>query len=132
MAIQTTYTNIRTDLPHLWDEVTRNHEIVIISKHGSENVALISASELASLAETVHLLKSSKNAERLLTALYRAQDRTIPSQTLEELRQEVGLEQNPFASLHIALQSAEELDPAPQRRLDLARVVRGAAHHGNH
>ena len=93
MAIQTTYTKVHTDLPHLWDEVTRNHEIVIISKHGSENVALISASELRSLAETVHLLKSSKNAERLLTDLHRAQARTIPSQTLEELRQEVGLEQ---------------------------------------
>jgi antitoxin YefM len=92
MAIQTTYTKVRTDFAKLWDEVVLNQEIVIISKRGSENVALISASELSSLVETAHLLKSSKNAERLLTALNRAKAQTVPPQTIEEFRQEVGLD----------------------------------------
>ncbi len=67
-------------------------EIVIISKRGSEDIALISASELSSLVETAHLLRSSKNAERLFTALERAKARTVPPQTLHNLRQEIGLE----------------------------------------
>ena len=93
MAIQTTFANVQTNFPALWDEVVLKQEIVIISKHDSENVALISVSELESLLETVHLLSSSKNAERLLTALHRATEHTVPPQTIEKLRQEVGLEQ---------------------------------------
>lgn len=93
MAIQTTYTNVRTNLAKLWDEVVLNQEIVIISKNGSEDVALISASELSSLVETAHLLRSSKNAERLLTALERAKTKRVTPQTIEEFRQEVGLGQ---------------------------------------
>ena len=93
MAIQTTYTNVQTNFPKLWDEVILKQEIVIISRHDSDDVALISALELASLLETVYLLSSSKNAERLLTALHRAKARTVSPQTIEELRQEIGLEQ---------------------------------------
>ena len=93
MPIQTTYTQVRSNLAKLWDEVTRNQEIVIISRRGSEDVALISASELSGLIETVHLLRSPKNAERLLAALNRAKARTVEPQTLEELRREVGFNQ---------------------------------------
>ena len=93
MAIQTTYTKVRSDFAKLWDAVTLKQEIVIISRRGSEDVAMISASELAGLAETAHLLKTSKNAERLLTALNRAKAETVAPQTIEELRQEVGLDQ---------------------------------------
>ena len=92
MSIQTTYTQARSNWAKLWDEVTLNQEIVIISKRRSEDVALISASELSSLIETAHLLRSPKNAERLLAALNRAVDWTVEPQTLEELRREVGLD----------------------------------------
>jgi PHD/YefM family antitoxin component YafN of YafNO toxin-antitoxin module len=39
------------------------------------NVAPLPAAELASLKETAHLLRSPKNARRLLTALRRAERR---------------------------------------------------------
>src|SRR2546425_492972 len=42
--------------------------------------------ELESLVETAHLLRSPKDAERLLTALRRALARKGKGQTLEELR----------------------------------------------
>jgi antitoxin YefM len=93
MPIQTTYTNARANLARLYNEVTANQEIVIINRRGYEDVALIAASELSSLAETAHLLRSPKNAERLLKALGRAKARTIKPQTLKQLRREVGLEQ---------------------------------------
>ena len=91
MAIQTTYTRARGNFASLWDEVTLNRQIVIIERRGVEPVALISADELEGLMETAYLLRSPKNAERLLTALGRAQRKEGTPQTVVELRREVGL-----------------------------------------
>ena len=91
MAIQTTYTHARANLAALCDAVTTNREVVIIHRRGAGDVALIAADELSSLLETAHLLRSPKNAERLLTALARAQHRTLSPQSLDELRREMGL-----------------------------------------
>jgi antitoxin YefM len=93
MAIQTTYTHARANLAKLCNEVTLNQEVVIINRRGAQDVALIAAAELASLAETAHLLRSPKNAERLLQALTRAKARTVKPQTVGVLREEVGLGQ---------------------------------------
>jgi antitoxin YefM len=93
MPLQTTYTNARANLAKLFDEVTANQEVIFINRRGYEDVALISASELSSLFETAHLLRSPKNAERLLTALNRAKARTKKPQSLEKLRRAIGLEQ---------------------------------------
>lgn len=92
MAIQTTYSNARANLASLLDQATDNREIVIISRRGAEDVALVAVSELSSLLETAHLLRSPKNAQRLLTALKRATTRKVKPQTLENLRQEMGLD----------------------------------------
>ncbi len=91
LAIRTTYTQARANLAELCDEVTENQEVVIISRRGAEDVALVSASELSSLTETAHLLRSPRNAERLLKALERAEAETVAPQTVEELRRELGL-----------------------------------------
>ena len=91
MPIQTTYTSARAQFAKLWDEVTKNQEIVIIKRRGAEDVALISASELSSLLETSHLLRSPKNARRLLQALERARSRKATPSSLDFLKKEVGL-----------------------------------------
>jgi len=93
MAIQTTYTAARANLAKLCDEVTENRRIVIISRKGRHDVALISADELSGLLETLHLLRSPKNAERLLTAMNRAKSRKPRGKSVTTLRKEVGLEQ---------------------------------------
>ena len=72
MAKQTTCSQARTNLAKLLDEVTHSRRSVIITRRGKEDVALIAASELAGLRETAHLLRSPRNAERLLAALTRA------------------------------------------------------------
>ncbi|MCK4760594.1 MAG: type II toxin-antitoxin system prevent-host-death family antitoxin [Candidatus Aminicenantes bacterium] len=92
MLIQTTYTDARAQFAKLWDEVTNNREVVIIKRRGAEDVALISASELTGLLETSHLLRSPKNAERLLAAFERAAKKKGMPQTIEELKKEVGVE----------------------------------------
>ncbi len=93
MSIETTYTQARAKLASFCDEVTANQEVVIIHRSGAEDVALVSAAELAGLVETAHLLRSPKNAQRLLQALRRAQSRTVAPQSLEEPRQQVGLDE---------------------------------------
>jgi len=94
MTIQTNYTQARASLAKLLDEVTKNRQVVIIQRRGQEDVALVSADELESLLETAHLLRSPKNAERLLAALGRALRDEISASnlTLEQLRREVGLD----------------------------------------
>ena len=72
MFIQTTYSNARANLASLLDQVSDNREIVVIKRRGSEDVALVAVSELSILLETAHLLRSPKNAQRLLAALERA------------------------------------------------------------
>ena len=93
MTIQTTYSNARAHLAQLWDEVTQNQEVVVITRRGSEDVAMVTASELSSLLETAHLLRSPKNARRLLTALNRAmEDSPMETETIEEFRQGLKLD----------------------------------------
>ena len=91
MAIHTSYTDARANLAKLCDEATANRETVIIRRRGREDVALIAASELASLTETNYLLSSPANAARLLRALNRAKKRKRKPQTADALRREIGL-----------------------------------------
>jgi antitoxin YefM len=92
MTIQTTYSQARANLAKLLDQVTQDREIVIIERRGSEDAALISASELSSLLETAYLLRSPANAERLLSALGRALKSEGRPMTIQELEREVGLD----------------------------------------
>ena len=92
MTIQTTYTQARASLATLLDQVTKNREVVIIQRRGGEDVAMITADELAGILETAHLLRSPVNAKRLLTALDRVRKQSGTPQTIEDLRTEVGFE----------------------------------------
>ncbi len=91
MAIETTYTHARANFARLCDAAAEDREIIIIRRRNAEDVALIAVDELSSLLETAHLLRSPRNAERLLTALARVRSGSVEPQTVEELRTEVGL-----------------------------------------
>jgi antitoxin YefM len=92
MAIHTSYTDARANLARLCDEATDNRETIIIKRRGREDVALIAASELASLTETTYLLSSPANAARLLRSLKRAKKGNLKPQTIDDLRREIGME----------------------------------------
>ncbi len=92
MPTITTYTQARATLAALCNEVTATREPIIIRRRNAEDVAIVSADELESLMETAHLLRSPKNAERLLLALSRAQNRDLPPSSVEDLRREIGLD----------------------------------------
>lgn len=67
--MHTTYTKARENLASLLDKVVDDREIIIIERRNKPNVAIIAADELASLREAAYLLRSPKNAARLLEAL---------------------------------------------------------------
>jgi antitoxin YefM len=93
MSIETTYTHARANFAKLCDAAAEDREVVIIRRRDAEDVALIAADELSSLQETAHLLRSPANAARLLTALARAQQHSLSSESIATLREELGLDQ---------------------------------------
>lgn len=72
MALTISYTKAREQLADVLDQVENDQEDVIITRKGHEDVALVSAAELAALRETAHLMRSPRNALRLLQAFERA------------------------------------------------------------
>ena len=73
------------------DQVTDTREPVLIRRRGREPVALIAADELAGWLETAYLLRSPKNARRLLEASRRAADKEGKPADVDELRARLGL-----------------------------------------
>lgn len=88
MPIETTYTSLRENLASILDQVTDQQETVIVRRKGSRDVAMVPARELVGLMETAHLLRSPKNAKRLLSALRSAEEGKVKATTASELRRE--------------------------------------------
>ena len=93
MSIETTYSQARAELAELMNRVTHDREVVVVKRRDHPAVAMIAADELASLMETAHLLRSPKNAERLLVALGRARRSKGKAVTVATLRQQAGLDE---------------------------------------
>ncbi len=55
---QVTYTEAQANLDQLCEQVINDRDTIIITRSDGENVALIAADELASLLETVYLLRA--------------------------------------------------------------------------
>jgi antitoxin YefM len=91
MPIETTYTSLRERLASILDQVADDREVVIVRRRGEKDVALVPADELEGLMETAHLLRSPRNARRLLTALRRATSRKGRTGSVEKLRREMRL-----------------------------------------
>ena len=82
---------MRDKLASILDRVVEDREVVIVRRRGARDVALVPADDLAGLIETAHLLRSPRNAKRLITALRRAERRKGKPETTAELRRESGL-----------------------------------------
>jgi antitoxin YefM len=93
MPVETTYTGLRERLAAVLDQVANDQEVVIVRRRGAKDVALIPADELAGLLETAHLLRSPRNAERLMSALNNARRGKGKKMSLEQLRRQVGLDE---------------------------------------
>lgn len=59
----------RADLKSVVDRVVADRVPVAITRRRGEGVVMVSASEWASIEETLYLLRSPRNAERLLASV---------------------------------------------------------------
>jgi antitoxin YefM len=89
MPTETSYTSLRENLASVLDQVVDEQETVIVRRKGARDVALIPAAELAGLIETAHLLRSPRNARRLLGALRRAERGKNKPESVAGLRREM-------------------------------------------
>lgn len=92
MTVEFTYTSARQQFATLLRRVTKDREVIVIQRRNDEAVAMIAADELASLTETAYLLRSPKNAERILSALGRALKNEGETTSLDELRNKIGFD----------------------------------------
>jgi antitoxin YefM len=63
------YTSARAQLAKTMDRVCDSHEPVLITRSGEPSVVMISLADYNALEETAYLLRSPKNARRLLEAI---------------------------------------------------------------
>jgi antitoxin YefM len=64
------FTDLRQHMATYFDRVTEDREpLVITRQRGKGNLVVMSEEEFAGWRETVHLLNSPKNAERLMSSL---------------------------------------------------------------
>lgn len=63
------YTEFRTDLKKFLDAVEDNNETLIIKRSSGKGAVIISLEEYNSIMETVHLLSSKANADRLYESI---------------------------------------------------------------
>jgi antitoxin YefM len=92
MTIETTYSQAREQLKALMDRAVEDREVIVVRRRTGGDVAMIAADELASIVETAHLLRSEKNAKRLLAALSRARSRTTKPTPIAHLEKLVGVD----------------------------------------
>jgi len=92
MPVETTYTALREKLAGFLDQVTDDNEVVIVRRRGGRDVAFVRAEELSSLMGTAHLLRSPKNAERLLESLRELEQGGGEVVRLDDVRRAAGLD----------------------------------------
>jgi antitoxin YefM len=68
-----TYTHARQNLAKLMDETQAKHEPIVINRQQKGSVVMMSLEDYNGLMETLHLLRSPRNAERLLRSIRQAE-----------------------------------------------------------
>ena len=64
-----TYSQARSDLAKTMDRVCDDHSPIIITRKSQRSVVMISLEDYQALEETAYLLRSPKNARRLLESI---------------------------------------------------------------
>ncbi len=64
-----TYSQARSDLAKTMDKVCDDHTPIIITRKNQRSVVMISLEDYESLEETAYLLRSPRNARRLLESI---------------------------------------------------------------
>jgi antitoxin YefM len=63
------YSDTRERLKEVMDRVVTDHQPVVISRQKAESVVMVSLADWHAIEETLHLLSTPANAERLRSAI---------------------------------------------------------------
>lgn len=63
------YSNARQNLAKTMQQVCSDHDPIVITNNGNATVVMLSLEDFESLEETSYLLRSPKNAKRLLASV---------------------------------------------------------------
>ncbi|HZX62762.1 MAG TPA: type II toxin-antitoxin system prevent-host-death family antitoxin [Bacteroidales bacterium] len=79
------FTEFRTKLKQYLDDVEKNNETLIIKRGTGHGAVLISLDEFNSIIETMHLLSSKANADRLYESMHQMKTgKSIHKELIEE------------------------------------------------
>jgi antitoxin YefM len=79
-----TYTDLRANLAKYMDEVCDSHAPLHVTRQNARSVVLVSEEEYEGMMETLHLLRSPANAERLLRSIAEADEGKLVERELIE------------------------------------------------
>jgi antitoxin YefM len=82
--IAANYSEFRADLKRYLDSVEDNNETLIIKRKTGKGTVIISLDEYNSFMETMHLLSSKRNADRLYESINQLQSAKIVNPKLED------------------------------------------------
>lgn len=68
-----TYTQARKNFTETMNRVCEDHTPLIITRQNQDPVVMLSLEDYNAIEETLYLMRSPKNAQRLLSALRRAE-----------------------------------------------------------
>ena len=85
--IAANFTEFRTELKNYLDRVEDNNETLIIKRKSGKGTVLISLDEYNSIMETVHLLNSKTNADRLYESIQQMKSGKTVEKNIHELEE---------------------------------------------
>ncbi len=91
MKKKITYTQIRKELKTHLDMVCDSHDPLLVERRNGENVVIVSENDYSALEETAYLLRSPKNATKLIEAVKRNPKERVKFKNLNVLKNELGI-----------------------------------------
>ena len=82
--IAANYSEFRTQLKKFLDNVEQNNETLIIKRGSGKGTVMISLDEYNSIMETVHLLSSKSNADRIYESIQQMKNGKVVNNGLIE------------------------------------------------
>jgi antitoxin YefM len=80
------YTDLRQNLARYTDEVCDSSAPLVVTRQNARSVVMISQDEYESMTETLHLMKSPRNAVRLIQAMEDVKAGRVTERELIEIK----------------------------------------------
>jgi toxin YoeB len=85
------YTTLRQNLSSIMEKITKNREVISITRKGHESMVMMTESDYNSVQETLYLLSSRKNAERLEESFEQAESNVKVYNRLKDIIRNIAI-----------------------------------------